>query len=243
MGGASAQTRRSCTASPSRPARWRRRSRRQQGPLAPTFRSASSRPCRPEPLDPGHRAPRSAHRDHRTRPRRDLGASARTAATTTSRSTAVRQRPVRPERERPAGAGPRRSRSTRSRNTTSRPRTTTSTTRRRVGANINIVTKSGTNEFHGAVYYAYTERRDDRLAELTSEPALQGLRRQVDLRRHARRPDHQGQAVLLPRLRESDRRSRRAAYGLDRLRRATNESTSDPDDVRRIIGVARPTTA
>ena len=34
------------------------------------------------------------------------------------------------------------------------------TNKRSVGANVNIVTKSGTNDFHGDVYYAYTNAND-----------------------------------------------------------------------------------
>ena len=90
------------------------------------------------------------------------------------------------------------------------------TNKRSVGANVNIVTKSGTNDFHGDVYYAYTNAND-----LTGDESerLQRLRRQENLRRDDRRTDHQGHAVLLPGLRRIE--DARAGPGIrsDRLGR------------------------
>jgi hypothetical protein len=79
------------------------------------------------------------------------------------------------------------------------------------GANINAVTKSGTNEFKGSVYYVY---RDDSLAgdryNRTNgtyfAPPLRGRHQGL----HAGRPDHQGQAVLLRQLRGTTRARARA---------------------------------
>ena len=66
------------------------------------------------------------------------------------------------------------------------------------GAQINIVTRGGTNALHGSAYYF--GRRDslnaDGLLPEEGQPA-QGKLNRNDFGCDARRPDHQGQAALL----------------------------------------------
>ena len=64
------------------------------------------------------------------------------------------------------------------------------------GSTINMVTKSGTNEFTGLGVLLQGRRQPARRPDQghRSQPGV----RRGDLRRHARRPDHPGQAVLLP---------------------------------------------
>ena len=58
------------------------------------------------------------------------------------------------------------------------------------------MTKSGTNEFDGSVFYAY---KDDSFVGNSFDGGNfdPGEFEEEGIRLHARRPDHQGQAVLL----------------------------------------------
>ena len=66
------------------------------------------------------------------------------------------------------------------------------------GAQVNIVTRAGTNQFHGSGYYF---GRNDALASTRLFPEAgrpaQGAAERPRLRRNDRRADHQGQAAVL----------------------------------------------
>ena len=69
------------------------------------------------------------------------------------------------------------------------------------GGVVNIVTKSGSNAFHGDFVRVLPQRRSERAAKgVTGLATGARLAEAQPVRRHRRRPDHQGQAVLLRRL-------------------------------------------
>ena len=162
------------------------------------------------PLDPGHRAPdpRIVITD------RDRGAISAIGQNIRYNNITVdarqRQRPVRPERQRPADAGQpislgrdrgiqhldgqlRRDR----RAAASAPTSTPSPRAAPTSSTVRRTTP--------------TERRQDGRRERRAGNDCERLQQQVDRRRHARRPDRQGHAVLLPVVREEQERSRPAS--------------------------------
>ena len=104
-----------------------------------------------------------------------------------------------------------------------------------VGAGVNTVTRSGANQFRGSGYYWW---RDDGLVGTEAKGLAYnpGHLRLQALRRLALGPDHQGQALLLPELRERQvHRSpaRRSARTPGRRRwAATSRASSPPTSTR-----------
>ena len=86
------------------------------------------------------------------------------------------------------------------------------------GGVFNAIVKTGTNQIHGSIY-EYMQNRDLNAVDATEtqRDLLQSALRQQPPRRHHRRPHHQGQAVLLRKLRVQPARPGRAA-GPDRGR-------------------------
>ncbi len=69
------------------------------------------------------------------------------------------------------------------------------------GGIINVIIKSGTNQFHGDVFEVFPQRQAERqqLGRQLERRLARPAAALEPVRRHLRRPDHQRQAVLLHR--------------------------------------------